>query len=29
MAHIKTIRKIYSDGRHNAFTNIEFQPWDI
>ncbi len=23
MASIKTIRKIYSDGRHNAFTDIE------
>ena len=24
MAHIKSIKKIYSDGRHNAFTDIEY-----
>ena len=24
MAHIKSIRKIFSDGRHNAFTDIEY-----
>ena len=23
MARIKSIKKIYSDGRHNAFTDIE------
>ena len=24
MAHIKSIKKIYSDGRHNAFTDMEY-----
>ena len=24
MAHIKSIKKIYSDGRHSAFTDMEY-----